>query len=912
MKKITLLLMFLYGLLGYSQDYRGKIQSYLESNKVKYDLSSQDVNDWIIESTGNSESTNIDTYWIKQRYQGIEIYNALSNVWIKNGTVINIENRFIPNIASKANTTSSSLNVLDGLQIAKTLLNIDHGTINHEVIEQEGSKIKISNGDLDPIIAQLVFQKTNDNKLRLSWNYIIDVAGHNHLWNVRLDAITKKIIAKEDMVISCSFNKNHKHSATCAVTENIFHSSEKLFKPENAVQTFGGSYRVIPFNYPSPNHSPRVLISNPENSIASPKGWHDTNNLISNNAASKYTYLRGNNTWTRADYGDVEPTTYSSTPTANGYSPDGTSALVFDFPYNGTFQAPTSYIDAATTNLFYMNNIMHDVWYQYGFNEANGNFQKDNYGKGGTININGDAVWSDAQDGSTKATPDLNNANFSTPADGSRPRMQMYLWTVGPSTLPLYINSPSDISGPREGRNNAFSPGNVPIPIAPNMIQANLVLYDDGSADAGQTDNADACGPAVNAAALAGKIAVIRRSLAEASGGTPCAFAEKVKNAQNAGAVAAIVVNNVPGIISMSGADATITIPAISVTQEVGEALIARIKTETVNGKLQLDSPPFVNSDGDLDNGIISHEYGHGISTRLAGGPNNSGCLGNYEAMGEGWSDWFGLMMQIKTGDVGTTPVPLATFVLSQPNNGPGLRQYPYTTNMSVNPLTFGDTNIAIPTDPADTSYRYVMGEFWATTLWDLTWAYINKYGFNSDIYAASSLAGNNRVMKLILDAIKLQPCSPSIIDGRNAIIAADQATTGGADFCLITEVFRRRGLGINASSGDGNNPNDQVENFVAYAPGPNCTALGTDAFDTKTNQIKVYPNPTNDILNIKFDYVGKVKISLTDLNGRNVFNSNEEFNMETTIKLPSLAKGLYILNVENDTIKHAEKIIIK
>ena len=41
------------------------------------------------------------------------------------------------------------------------------------------------------------------------------------------------------------------------------------------------------------------------------------------------------------------------------------------------------------------------------------------------------------------------------------------------------------------------------------------------------------------------------------------------------------------------------------------------------------------NRDGDLDNGIIIHEYAHGISNRLTGGPSNSSCLGNAEQGGK-------------------------------------------------------------------------------------------------------------------------------------------------------------------------------------------------------------------------------------------------------------------------------------
>jgi hypothetical protein len=100
----------------------------------------------------------------------------------------------------------------------------------------------------------------------------------------------------------------------------------------------------------------------------------------------------------------------------------------------------------------------------------------------------------------------------------------------------------------------------------------------------------------------------------------------KVKAAQNAGAIAVIVVNNVAGEIVMSGADESITIP-ISVSQSIGKSIINQMETQAVNVKIQLDSAAFVNSDGDFDNGIIAHEYGHGISIRLSGGANNSSCL---------------------------------------------------------------------------------------------------------------------------------------------------------------------------------------------------------------------------------------------------------------------------------------------
>ncbi|GAA3632694.1 hypothetical protein GCM10022200_14550 [Microbacterium awajiense] len=96
--------------------------------------------------------------------------------------------------------------------------------------------------------------------------------------------------------------------------------------------------------------------------------------------------------------------------------------------------------DAIITQLFYYTNVMHDWLYGHGFDEASGNFQVDNFGRGGS---GGDPVLAEAQDGwdfgcvDDKDTPDpgddeaircLNNANFGTPADGASPRMQMYMW----------------------------------------------------------------------------------------------------------------------------------------------------------------------------------------------------------------------------------------------------------------------------------------------------------------------------------------------------------------------------------------------------------------------------------------------------------------------------------------------------
>jgi hypothetical protein len=96
------------------------------------------------------------------------------------------------------------------------------------------------------------------------------------------------------------------------------------------------------------------------------------------------------------------------------------SLLICSVTYPPTADAD---IFPGTVSLFFFNNVMHDYLYSIGFTEKLWNFQQDNFGRGGA---GGDGVIAQVQDGSG-----TNNANFSTPSDGSHPRMQMFLFTEG-------------------------------------------------------------------------------------------------------------------------------------------------------------------------------------------------------------------------------------------------------------------------------------------------------------------------------------------------------------------------------------------------------------------------------------------------------------------------------------------------
>jgi len=209
--------------------------------------------------------------------------------------------------------------------------------------------------------------------------------------------------------------------------------------------------------------------------------------------------------------------------------------------------------------------------------------------------------------------------------------------------------------------------------------------------------------------------------------------------------------------------------------------------------------------DGDFDNGIIAHEYGHGWSIRLTGGPNTSSCLGNSEQMGEGWSDYLGLMLTTDWASaVGSDRRGIGTYVLGQPNTGQGIRNHPYSTDFAENPFTYDDIkSVSVP---------HGVGSVWATMLWDMTWAIIDETPVDADIYDGTG--GNNIAFQLVMDGLKLQNCSPGFVDGRDAILEADMINNAGQYQCIIWEAFADRGLGFSADQGSSGSRSDGTEAF--------------------------------------------------------------------------------------------------
>ncbi len=614
----------------------GIVKNHLNETTAKSALTKEDISEWKVTNVVPSLNPKIQHVYVQQYFQGIPIQYATYKLTVNNKETVTWEiDQFVKDIKSKVTSAKASLSPESAIMNVARAHNLQSPQLVRAKSKSDGTLVYENSGiTLEPIEAKQVYIK-QDDKLVLTWHVSLYQKDGQHWWNVNIDATTGKPLLTEDWVISCNFgtpdHENHNHGESILFDKDI---PTVPTKAEATATLAPDSYNVYAMPIESPSHGSRSIVTDPANTTASPFGWHDTNG----SPGAEFTITRGNNVWAQEDRNGNNGT---------GFSPNGGASLDFNFPIDLS-QGPTTYDDAAITNLFYWNNIMHDVFYQYGFDEASGNFQENNYGNGGA---GSDSVNADAQDGSGS-----NNANFSTPGDGGNPRMQMFLWT------------------------------------SPNPDR-----------------------------------------------------------------------------------------------------------------------------DGDLDNGIIAHEYGHGISIRLVGGP-SSNNLGGSEQMGEGWSDWFGLMLTMKAGDTGTDARGIGTYALNQPTSGNGIRPTPYSIDRSVNNTDYADIGgLARP---------HGVGYAFATILWDMTWGLIDAEGFDPDFY--NGTGGNNIAMALVIEGLKNTANNPGFVSGRDGILQADQDLYGGQYNCIIWKAFAERGVGQDANENNNGGTNGQTDQTVSFVnpcdgggPGP-------------------------------------------------------------------------------------------
>lgn len=250
-----------------------------------------------------------------------------------------------------------------------------------------------------------------------------------------------------------------------------------------------------------------------------------------------------------------------------------------------------------------------------------------------------------------------------------------------------------------------------------------------------------------------------------------------------------------------------------------------------------------------LDTEIILHEVTHGLTQRMV----NKGVLMCSQAqpvgLGEGWSDFYPLALLSEPGDDVHGNYAMNAY-LAAPGGPPAANyyfgyphRYPYTTELTRNPLTFENIDPNHPrcewADDENTTFceppyqtpcpnpvswnpglgpPHSVGEVWAVTLWDARANLIEKYGFE---------VGNELILRLVTDGLNLAPPNPNFVQARDAILLADRVLTGGANLDELWAASAKRGMG-----------------WSAVAP-PYTTTIGvTQAFDLPPKGNQVWTGP--------------------------------------------------------------------
>ncbi len=214
-------------------------------------------------------------------------------------------------------------------------------------------------------------------------------------------------------------------------------------------------------------------------------------------------------------------------------------------------------------------------------------------------------------------------------------------------------------------------------------------------------------------------------------------------------------------------------------------------------------------TDGGLDMGIVGHEYTHAISNRMVGGPDEGLTSEQGGAMGESWGDQVAAEYQFEHGYSNGGNI-WAVGVYATGNKRTAIRDYA----INRNPLNYSDYGFDTtgPEVHAD-------GEIWNGVAWEVRQALVKKWnkrspygnkalqlkcaqaGVNKGVVRPQKCPGNRRWLQIMFDAFLLQQGATSMLDARDAFLAADQMRFRGENRKVIWDAFARRGMGKGAST---------------------------------------------------------------------------------------------------------------
>jgi extracellular elastinolytic metalloproteinase len=937
--------------------------------------------------------TKIRRIYVQQQVKGISIKGAVLNLnYAVNGkkAIVDSFKKF------NVNTSNPSISAENALRNAMRNLgdfNSNSALVKKKVSKNPQQETTFEKGNIaaDDFKARLVYltDAAKSDMVTLTWETQLYTKDRQNYWLVYVDATNGEIIRKQDLVLHCSFggleydfseaesklHKQHEHkihmNAALEMEKKIEALKNKktmsFLKESMLAPAVDHQFKVLalpaesPIDITATNTQTMVSVLSSGDAVASPYGWNKTTGAESQDT-------KGNNVYS---FYDASPGLLGGAP--SGVAPASTivvgGASTWDYTFDLTeepeYNSPTTpnnlfpNRNASIVNLFYMNNMMHDIFYGYGFNEENGNFQEvnnfvENPAIGDRGGLGNDGILAQAQDGGG-----TNNANMLTLADGVNGQMQMYLWTprVREDIVSINQNTYDTAYDVTDGIKYVAIQGSFPGgPQADTDLSrarvGNYIIVE-GNTNGSTPGSPEGCGasdasgtslPYDNQLAVDGQIAVIDRG--------SCSFVEKVLSAQLSGAIAAVIINNIPGssLAGMGGTDTTsysIDIPSVMISSDDGiqlknAILAAKVNSEFISGKLFLEGELPPKRDGSLDNGVIAHEYGHGISTRLsARGGTGLGTLGGDEQGGEGWSDFWGLYTTLRQNDLtapsffhpnGKLPTRgIGNYVLYKDPTASGIRPKAYSIDPDVNGYTYAGSKNGLGINSPEIRVPHGVGFVWCSMLYDVFQEFVDVYGFNDDIFESglnidlddeNHSGGNNVVNRLIMEGLKLQPSRGSFADQRDAILAADDLLFPSDNECgqskhfkMIWEGFAKRGLGFQEDGDYGTaTRGDERDSFEIPTICDNSLAV-ENIDDLLDINVSLVPNPAHSKVSIVWsdsNIKEPFTVEMVTLNGQiiNVWKvkaSTEKFD----INLQQYAQGFYLIKIQRNDKVTFKKLII-
>ena len=348
---------------------------------------------------------------LEQRIGGIPVFRGeVKAGFTRRGEIVRVINNLAPGI-NQSTVSSDFALPLDAVRSAAAHISIDAARLDLSPNTAESNDLKATYGIGDSATtAEKMYFPTEPGVVTPAWRVliwqpvnafyvIVDAATGTMLWRKNIT---------EDQSQSATYSVYTNPNAMINVAENPFPLTPGPISP-NGVQGSAIGRSTI------------TRIGNEAPYGFNTLGWlTDGVNITDGNAVQA-----------GLDRDGVDGVDASSEAVGTGrtfsfaYAPLNPNTNSGDAPIPATQTYPGStFQQGTTTQLFYICNWYHDELYRLGFTEQALNFQNSNFGRGGSEN---DRVRGEGQDSSG-----TNNANFSTPADGSRPRMQMYIWT-GPN-----------------------------------------------------------------------------------------------------------------------------------------------------------------------------------------------------------------------------------------------------------------------------------------------------------------------------------------------------------------------------------------------------------------------------------------------------------------------------------------------